>query len=138
MSASTTDTSVRAPIMLCGSEQKPTSTSMIGRCFGKQDISRRNLQSVGGRHTDTCHTHIFPSRYKASRWLIGRLLWRRDNRSYRLSSRPRTHTHLTHTHPALRRTETEGRCYISKIVDCVCFGSYNCFLISCDLSKQKN
>lgn len=115
VSASATKLSVGAPIMLCSSEQKLTSTSMIGRCFGKQDISHRSLQSTGGHHTHTCHTHIFLARCILSRWLIGRSLWRRDRCSYRPSSRPHTHTHLTHTHPVLRTTDRVKRKSVTEV-----------------------
>ena len=108
LSASTTNIGVAVSIMLCGSKQKLTSTSMIGRCFGRRDISHRSLRSTGGHHTHTCRTHIFPARCISSHWLIGRWLRRRDNRSPRLSSQPHTHIHLTHTHPVLWRIDSKS------------------------------
>lgn len=98
--------SVTAPIMLCGGAQKLIRTSMIGRCSGRWGIARRSLRSAESRHTHICHTHICPARCTASRQLTGRLPWRRDNRSCHPSSRPGTHTVLTHTHPSLRHTDT--------------------------------
>lgn len=105
-------------------EHKLTSTSMIGRCFGRQDIVHRRLRSIGDHHIHTCHTRICPAHCKASHRLIGRLPRRQGTRSSPLPSLPHTHTHLSHTHPFLRGTDRNRK----KII-CLCIFYTNMLIL---------